>query len=94
MLWAALLSGLCQTGWCEAGDGPLTYLCEACLVLGQAVTVGVTMYVLSISELSEVQMVTWSSLTIDVSSNWKLSSVSLCPDMSRIDLFLVEFYLS
>lgn len=26
-------------------------------ILGQAVTVGVTMYVLSISELSEVQMV-------------------------------------
>ena len=35
-------------------------------ILGQAVTVGVTMYVLSISELSEVQMVSWLSYNNDV----------------------------
>ena len=33
---------------------------------GQAVTVGVTMYVLSISELSEVQMVSLPPLILDV----------------------------
>ena len=49
----------------------------SCLVLGLAVTVGVTMYVLSISELSEVQMVGSSPemrsqpMDVHVSSNKK-----------------------
>ena len=49
----------------------------SCLVLGLAVTVGVTMYVLSISELSEVQMVGSAAkmrsqpMDVHVSSNKK-----------------------